>query len=393
MKHVCIIGLGYIGLPTAIILASEGFRVTGVDIRQDLVERLNKGELTIHESGLPERFAKARADGLLQVGTAAVEADIYLIVVPTPFYEESHKPNLEYVDAATRSIAPHVRPGAMVILESTSPVGTTENIARTLADHGIDVSAIDIAHCPERVIPGALVHEFLHNDRIIGGLTTRATDRAADFYGAVVKGKILKTTARAAELTKLAENTYRDVNIALANELSILCHDQDIDVHEVIRLANHHPRVNIHQPGCGVGGHCIAVDPWFIVASDPAQTPLIRRARERNLEKTEWCIERIREKAAALPGTPRIALFGLAYKPDIDDMRESPALYIAHRLADAGLDIVCVEPHVAEIEGLTLVPRDKAMAQAALIVRLVKHSTFNDIDWGGNIPPALDFCG
>lgn len=390
MTKVCTIGLGYIGLPTSVILASEGYEVIGVDIREDVVNNLNKGVLEIEEPGLQERFDKAFEQNLIHAQTQPCEADIYLVVVPTPFRGDTHQPNLDYVEAATRSIAPFVQNGNLVILESTSPVGTTEKLRDILDEEGVDTENIFFAHCPERVIPGNLVYEFFNNDRIVGGLTPKATEKAVNFYRAFVRGEVLETDAKSAELAKLAENTYRDVNIALANELSIICDEAKMDIWEVIRLANRHPRVNLHQPGCGVGGHCIAVDPWFIVASNQKEATLIKRSRERNMEKTQWCIEQI--KSLAPTKKEKIAIFGLSYKPDIDDLRESPALEIAQTLSQQQYDVVAVEPHIVNLENLQLVSKNEALKSADVHVQLVSHSDFKDITWSHTGKPYLNFC-
>jgi UDP-N-acetyl-D-mannosaminuronic acid dehydrogenase len=329
IKTICVLGLGYIGLPTAALLASNGYEVVGVDLSRDAVETINKGQIHIVEPDLDAFVRSAVAAGNLKAFTAPQAADIFIICVPTPFHEGegNPQPNIDYVLAATVSIAAFVRPGNLVILESTSPVGTTEKMSAVLADSGIDVSKISIAYCPERVLPGKIMTELVENDRVVGGLTTEATALVADFYKTFVRGEVLETDSRTAEMCKLTENSFRDVNIAFANELSMICAKEGIDIWNLIKLANRHPRVNILQPGAGVGGHCIAVDPWFIVARDPENARLIRSAREVNNSKTTWTIDQIKvatsNASARIGRKPRVACLGLAFKPDIDDLRES----------------------------------------------------------------------
>jgi UDP-N-acetyl-D-mannosaminuronic acid dehydrogenase len=324
-----------------------------------------------------------------------------MICVPTPFHEGSGipQPNIDYVMAAARGIAPHVKPGDLVILESTSPVGTTRKMAEVLREAGVDVDRVHMAYCPERVLPGKIMTELVENDRVVGGLTSAATQAVSIFYRGFVKGEVLETDAASAEMCKLTENSYRDVNIAFANELSMLCANAGIDVWELIRLANRHPRVSILQPGAGVGGHCIAVDPWFIVAKDPENARLIRTAREVNNDKTTWVIERIKIAVAdamvSKGHKPKIACLGLAFKPDIDDLRESPALQIALNLQGQGYDVVAVEPNIEEHESLQLWTLERAIEVVDIIVVLVKHKSF--LEPGVKIVlrqrNALDYCG
>ena len=296
VKDICVVGLGYIGLPTAALLANNGYKVHVVDVIQATVDTINQGKIHIVEPGLEDFVKKAVDNGKLKADTRPTKADVFIIAVPTPF-REGIVPNLDYVISACKSIAPFVKSGDIVVLESTSPVGTTEKIGEILKDSGVNISEIFIAHCPERVLPGKILHELVQNDRIVGGLTLEATKKTADFYKTFVKGEILQTDARTAEMAKLTENSFRDVNIAFANELSILCDKFGINVWELISLANRHPRVNILSPGCGVGGHCIAVDPWFIVHAGGNDAKLIKTAREVNNYKMQWVVEKIKNAA------------------------------------------------------------------------------------------------
>lgn len=390
ISTICIIGLGYIGLPTAAVFADKGIKVVGVDIDPSIVESINEGRPHIVEPDLDVLLRKVVNAGQLRAQLEPVEADAYILAVPTPF-KDGHQPDLTYVEAATRSIAPHIPAGALVILESTSPVGTTEQISRWLADlrpdlkfpHDTGESAdIYIAHCPERVLPGNILREVVDNDRVIGGITPRCTQRAQSLYSVFVTGEIRPTTAATAELAKLAENSFRDVNIAFANELSTICQGLNINVWELIALANLHPRVNILRPGPGVGGHCIAVDPWFIVAADPVNSRLIKTARQVNDEKPSQVVAEVR-KVAAKRSNARIACLGLSYKADVDDLRESPAVRIVEDICAAGIgDIMVVEPHIdtlppgLEAAGAKLVGIDEAMAVADVVVLLVDHQAF-----------------
>ena len=326
-KTICIMGLGYIGLPTAALLANRGYKVHGVDIVQSTVDTINQGKIHIVEPGLAAFVSSATKSESLIADIKPTEADIFIIAVPTPFHE-GHIPNIDYVIAATESIAPYVKEGNIVILESTSPVGTTEKVAEVLEATGVDIKKVFVAHCPERVLPGRIMIELVENDRIVGGITPEATKATVAFYKTFVEGKVLETDAKTAEMAKLTENSFRDTNIAFANELSILCDKFGIDVWELIALANRHPRVNILQPGAGVGGHCIAVDPWFIVSETPEQAQLIHTARLVNDGKPQWVLDKIIAKAERFK-KPVIGCLGLAFKANIDDLRESPALNIA----------------------------------------------------------------
>lgn len=392
IKKVCVIGLGYIGLPTAALLANRGYDIHGVDLDQRAVGIINRGEIHIVEPELDTFVKSAVTTGKLKADIKPAEADVFIIAVPTPFHE-GFVPNIDYVCAATLSIVPYIRPGNIIILESTSPVGTTDMVAGLLGDNGIDLSGIHIAHCPERVLPGKIMKELVENDRIVGGTTEAATKITADFYRDFVQGEVLETDAKTAEMAKLTENSYRDTNIAFANELSILCDKFDINVWELIRLANRHPRVNILQPGAGVGGHCIAVDPWFIVHKGGKDAKMIRTAREVNTYKTEWTIEKIKNAALEFEkkkgGKAKVACMGLAFKPDIDDLRESPALYIAKRLVNEGMDVLAVEPNIKSYAGLNLVNYQDAVTAADIVVFLVAHKEFK----GLKVADKLDFCG
>lgn len=400
-KTVCVVGLGYIGLPTAALLASNGYSVLGTDLSQHAVETINQGNIHIVEPDLDAFVRSAVTAGRLKAFTTPQKGDIYMICVPTPFHEGEGipQPNLDYVLSASRSISGFVKAGDLVILESTSPVGTTEMIAKVLSDAGVDVSKVHIAYCPERVLPGKIMTELVENDRVVGGLTPEATQLVGDFYRTFVRGGVLGTDAKTAEMCKLTENSFRDVNIAFANELSLICAKEGINVWNLIQLANRHPRVNILQPGAGVGGHCIAVDPWFIVARDPGNAQLIRTAREVNNHKTVWAIDQIKiavaDASARTGRKPKVACLGLAFKPDIDDLRESPALHIAETLKYQGYDVIAVEPNIKSHDQFELVTFDEALQSADVFAVLVKHRQFL-------LPmakqqlvnlKALDFCG
>jgi UDP-N-acetyl-D-mannosaminuronic acid dehydrogenase len=401
VSSVCVVGLGYIGLPTAALLANRGYQVHGVDIRAHVVETVNRGEVHIVEPDLESFVRSAAKNGRLRAFDAPQRADVYIICVPTPFKkgEGDPQPDLDHVIAAGRAIAPLIKPGDMVILESTSPVGTTEQVAAEIAQSGVDMAQVHVAYCPERVLPGRIMIELTENARIVGGLTPDAATAVADFYRTFVEGDVLETDARTAEMCKLVENSYRDVNIAYANELSLLCADLDIDVWSLIQLANRHPRVDILQPSVGVGGHCIAVDPWFIVARNPEQAKLIRTARIVNTGKCHWVVDQIAGRAqaeAARLGRPvTVACLGLAFKPNIDDLRESPAFDVVKALLAKNVNVLAVEPNVAECSGVPLADLSTALDRADLVAVLVKHREFH-------LPAvierlrelnAMDFCG
>ena len=385
MTSLCVLGLGYIGLPTASIFATKGCKVVGVDISASVVETINSGRIHIQEPDLDVLVRAAVQSGNLRASTKPAPADVFILAVPTPFSvapDGARIPDLSFVEAATRSLAPVVAAGNLVILESTSPVGTTEKVKvwleSELAKLGRKVEGVLYAHCPERILPGQMLKELVSNDRICGGLTPAASEKARDLYATFCTAQIFLADARTAELAKLTENAYRDVNIAFANELSLVCDRLGVDVWELIRLANRHPRVKILQPGPGVGGHCIAVDPWFIVDAAPAEARLMRTAREVNDSKPHHVVSQVR--AAAGPGAV-VACLGLAFKANIDDLRESPSVEIAGLLADAGLKVLAVEPHVAELpkslQGRAeLVPLDAALARATVVVLLVDHRAF-----------------
>lgn len=391
-KKICVIGLGYIGLPTAALLANRGYSVHGVDVVQSTVDTINRGEIHIVEPELDTFVQSAVKSGKLKASLKPDVADVFIIAVPTPFHE-GYVPNVDYVVSATKAIAPYMQEGNIVILESTSPVGTTELVEDTLKESGVDTSKLHIAHCPERVLPGHIMRELVENDRIVGGITPEATQKTVEFYETFVSGAVLSTDARTAEMAKLTENSFRDTNIAFANELSMLCDKFDINVWELISLANRHPRVNILQPGAGVGGHCIAVDPWFIVHAGGETAKMIRTAREVNNYKTEWAIEKIKNAALTFEAQngrkAKVACMGLAFKPDIDDLRESPALYIARRLKADGLDILAVEPNIKVHKEFEIVDYKQAIEQADIVTFLVAHKEFKKLE----IETDLDFCG
>lgn len=391
-KKVCVIGLGYIGLPTAALLANRGYEVHGVDIVQSTVDTINRGEIHIIEPELDTFVRSAVNSGKLKASLVPDNADVFIIAVPTPFHD-GYVPNIDYVVSATKAISSYIKDENIVILESTSPVGTTELVERTLKEGNVNTNKLYIAHCPERVLPGHIMRELVENDRIVGGLTRESTLKAVDFYKTFVSGEVLSTDAKTAEMAKLTENSFRDTNIAFANELSMLCDKFDINVWELISLANRHPRVNILQPGAGVGGHCIAVDPWFIVHAGGETAKMIKTAREVNTYKTEWAIEKIKNTAFKFESQngrkAKIACMGLAFKPDIDDLRESPALYIARRLKAEGLEIFAVEPNIKSHKEFEIVNYKEAIKKADIVTFLVAHKEFRNLD----IKTNLDFCG
>ncbi len=398
-EKVCVIGLGYVGLPTAASLARRGVSVLGVDTNEKTVALINKGKVHIVEPDLDILVTGAVATGKLAAATRPHSADAFIIAVPTPLTEE-HKPNLSHLKAATEELAPVLKAGDLIVIESTSPVGTTEAVAEWLAGRRPDLAfphreddttGVDIAYSPERVLPGRVITELVRNDRVIGGLNRRSAERAAELYRIFVDGHCHLTTARTAELVKLAENSYRDVNIAFANELSVVCEGLGVDVWEVVDLANRHPRVGILRPGPGVGGHCIAVDPWFIVDSAPGATPLIEAARRVNEAMPLHVVNAVRKAAAGLEA-PRVACLGLAYKADIDDLRMSPAVRVVEALAkemagERDAEVLVVEPHIEAlpdelegIPGLSLVPLDEAIERADVVVLLTDHRSFKALD-------------
>lgn len=392
--RLCVVGLGYIGLPTAAVFAENGVEVLGVDVNPAAVDSINKGRPHISEPELDVLLRKVVNAGALRASLTPEAADAFIIAVPTPF-KDGFEPDLSYIEAAAKAIAPVLAAGNLVILESTSPIGATEQLSRWLAaarpdlsfphDKG-ELSDIRVAHCPERVLPGQILREVVENDRVIGGVTRKCAQAAMTLYRVFVKGNIHLTNARTAEMAKLTENAYRDVNIAFANELSVICDKQRINVWELIRLANLHPRVKILQPGPGVGGHCIAVDPWFIVAADPANSRLIRMAREVNNSKPHFVVEKVKAHAAALRA-PIIACLGLSYKANVHDLRESPAIEIVTELAKQKVgELLVVEPHInalpkdlSELD-LKLSDFDQAVDRANILLLLVDHLSFLNID-------------
>src|SRR5690554_783057 len=393
---VVMMGLGYIGLPTAALIASKKIQVTGIDISQQVVDTINEGKIHIVEPDLDGLVHYVVKNGFLKASTKAVEADVYLIAVPTPF-KESYIPDLSYIESAVRNLIPTLKKGALVILESTSPVGTTHKVRdMILAERPELEGEIYIAYCPERVLPGNVIYELEQNDRAIGGIDEASTEKAVEFYKYFVKGELHKTNSQTAEMCKLVENSSRDVQIAFANELSIICDRANINVWELIRLANKHPRVNILQPGTGVGGHCIAVDPWFIVSEFPQESKIIRSAREINNFKTEWAIEKVKNAALQFKiengRDAVIACMGLAFKPNIDDLRESPALHVADQLSTDGFNVLFVEPNLREHSVYELTSLSDAKKKCDIMVFLVAHNEFKSLN--GEIDmQVLDFCG
>lgn len=389
IERVAVVGLGYIGLPTAAILATNGIEVVGVDVNQNTVNAVNAGQVPFVEPDLAVHVSGAVSQGNLSASTSTPKADAYIVAVPTPF-KADRSADLSYIEAAARGIAPQLEGGELLILESTSPPGATEHMARFILDLRPDLSldgsgskpAVLVAHCPERVLPGRVMIELVTNDRIVGGMTAEAAEKAKHLYAVFCQGEILTTDAVTAEMAKLVENSYRDVNIAFANELSVISDKLGIDVWELIRLANHHPRVNILQPGPGVGGHCIAVDPWFIVAAAPEESRLIRTAREVNDSKPEWVFRKVVAALENLPTTAEVSILGLAFKANIDDLRESPAIEIAAHLSEALKDrrINVAEPHVEELpkqlagrSNVELVSIEESIQRSDVVVVLVDH--------------------
>lgn len=395
----CFMGLGYIGLPTAIIAAKEGcIDIIGVDINPSVVEQTNAGHLHIIEPGMEQMLQQVVKDGKLRAATIPDVADAYFIVVPTPF-KGNHEPDVSYVEAATRTVIPLLKQGDLFVIESTSPVGTTEQMAELIFEKRPELRGkIYIAYCPERVLPGNVIYELVHNDRVIGGIDEPSTKKAQEFYSRFVKGTLHPTNARTAEMCKLTENSSRDVQIAFANELSIICDKADINVWDLINLANKHPRVNILQPGCGVGGHCIAVDPYFITSEFPAESKLIADAREINNYKAFWCAEKIKNAMLEFElkqnRKPVVAMMGLAFKPDIDDLRESPAEQIVSKVLQSGnnADILVVEPNVKSHKVFKLTEYREAYDKADIVVFLTAHKPFKNLMWRDD-KFILDFCG
>lgn len=394
----CFMGLGYIGLPTAIIAAENGIEVIGVDINPQVVEMTNKGEIHIVEPGLQELCQQVVASGHLKASVEPEVSDVYLIVVPTPF-KGNHEPDISYVETATRSVIPLLKKGDLFVIESTSPVGTTEKMTQLIFSLRPELKDnIFIAYCPERVLPGNVIYELVHNDRVIGGIDEESTEAAVGFYSRFVKGTLHKTNSKTAEMCKLTENSSRDVQIAFANELSLICDKAGINVWKLIELANKHPRVNILQPGAGVGGHCIAVDPYFITAEFPYESQLIAKAREINNYKAFWCAEKIEKEMLKFElqhhRKPVVAMMGLAFKPNIDDLRESPAKYITTKVMQShnNADILVVEPNVKEHKVFKLTDYKVAYEKADIIVFMVAHKEFKELPHTDD-KIILDFCG
>jgi len=395
---VCFIGLGYIGLPTAIIAAKHGVTVTGVDINPKVVEMTNQGHLHIVEPGMEEMLQDVVKSGRLKASLTPEESDAYLIVVPTPF-KGNHEPDISYVEAATRSVLPYLKKGDLYVIESTSPVGTTEKMRDLIFSERPELKdKIYIAYCPERVLPGNVIYELVHNDRVIGGINEASTEKAIEFYSQFVQGTLHKTNSKTAEMCKLTENSSRDVQIAFANELSLICDKAGINVWELISLANKHPRVNILQPGCGVGGHCIAVDPYFITADFPVESQLIGKAREINNYKAFWCAEKVQNAMLkfelAHHRKPCVAMMGLAFKPNIDDLRESPAKYITTKVMQScnNADILVVEPNITSHNVFKLTDYREAYDRADIVVFLTAHDPFKTLPYRTD-KVILDFCG
>lgn len=394
----CFMGLGYIGLPTAIISSQHGIRVCGVDIKPEVVEKTNRGELHIVEPGLQDLLKQAVDSKSLVASTTPVESDVYLIVVPTPF-KAKHKPDISYVESATKTVIPFLKEGDLYIIESTSPVGTTEKMAEIIFSVRPELKdRIHIAYCPERVLPGNVIFELVNNDRVIGGIDEASADAAAEFYGKFVTGQLHKTNCRTAEMCKLVENSSRDVQIAFANELSMICEKAGINVWELISLANKHPRVNILQPGCGVGGHCIAVDPYFISSAFPEEARIIAQARRINNYKSDWCVEKAKNAILTFElktgRKPQVALMGLAFKPNIDDLRESPAMRIASEILGefADIDFHVAEPNIESHKDFKIEGYQASYDAADIVLYLTAHKEFFTLPNDGT-KEILDFCG
>ena len=394
----CFMGLGYIGLPTAIIAAKHGIEVIGVDINPQVVEMTNAGYLHIVEPGMEEMLQEVIRSGNFHASITPETSDAYFIVVPTPF-KGNHKPDTSFVESATRMIIPFLKEGDLFVIESTSPVGTTEKMAEIIfEERPVLKGKIHISYCPERVLPGNVIYELVHNDRVIGGIDESSTQKAMQFYSLFVKGTLHATNSRTAEMCKLTENSCRDSQIAFANELSIICDKAGIDVWELIQLANKHPRVNILQPGCGVGGHCIAVDPYFISSEFPEEAKMIAMARQVNNYKADWCAEKVQNAMLRFEienkRKPTVAMMGLAFKPNIDDLRESPAKYIVNKVMQScnNADILVVEPNIKEHKIFKLTDYRTAFEKADIVVYLTAHSQFKELHRDAD-KQILDFCG
>ena len=394
----CFMGLGYIGLPTSIIAAKHGVQVLGVDINPKVVDMTNQGRLHIIEPGLEDMLQEVVAAGTFRAALRPEESDAYFMVVPTPF-KGNHEPDISYVEAATKAVLPLLKEGDLYVIESTSPVGTTEKMRDLIYAERPELEGkIYIAYCPERVLPGNVIYELVHNDRVIGGIDEASTDKAIEFYSQFVTGKLHKTNSKTAEMCKLTENSSRDVQIAFANELSLICDKAGINVWELIELANKHPRVTILQPGCGVGGHCIAVDPYFITSDFPMESKIISAAREINNYKSFWCAEKIQNEMLRFElehhRKPWVALMGLAFKPNIDDLRESPAKSIVNKVMQGSnnAQILVVEPNVPEHNVFKLTGYKEAYEKADIVAFLVNHREFAQLDYRDDVK-VMDFCG
>ena len=395
--EVVMVGLGYIGLPTAALIAQNKTAVHGVDINPNVVNTINEGKIHIAEPDLGSAVSQAVCDGYLIADTKPISAKTYLIVVPTPF-KAKNEPDISFVEAATKSIIPFLKEDDLYIIESTSPIGTTVKMVNLIYEARPELKGkLNAAYCPERVLPGNVMYELVHNDRVIGGIDEKSTTKAIDFYKQFIKGELHETNARTAEMCKLVENSSRDVQIAFANELSLICDKADINVWELIKLANKHPRVNILQPGCGVGGHCIAVDPYFIVADYPMESKIIGTAREINNYKSFWCAEKVQTAKLEFElihgRKPSIAIMGLAFKPNIDDLRESPAKYIAQKVLQNSNneEYYIVEPNIESHKIFKLTNFKTAADKADIVVLLVAHNEFKDLELPNKV--VLDFCG
>ena len=395
---LCILGLGYIGLPTSIIAAKHGVKVVGVDINPQVVEMTNQGRLHIIEPGMKEMLLEVVNNGCLHANHTPEISDAYFIVVPTPF-KGDHEPDISYVESATRMVLPLLKQGDLYVIESTSPVGTTNKMAELIFTERPELKdKIFIAYCPERVLPGNVIYELIHNDRVIGGLDEASTKKAQEFYSLFVQGTLHPTDCKTAEMCKLTENSCRDMQIAFANELSIICEKAGINVWELISLANKHPRVNILQPGCGVGGHCIAVDPYFISSEFPKEARMIAMAREVNNSKADWCAEKVQNAMLRFEldnkCKPVVAMMGLAFKPNIDDLRESPAKYIVTKVMQKcnNASIMVVEPNITEHKIFKLTDYREAYNKADIVVFLTAHTQFKELKWRDD-KVILDFCG
>lgn len=394
----CFIGLGYIGLPTSIIAARNGIETVGIDINPNVVEKVNSAELHIVEPGLGFLLRDVIESGRLRAMLRPEISDAYFIVVPTPF-KGNYEPDTSFVEAATRSVIPFLKEGDLFVIESTSPVGTTERMAEMIFAERPELKGkVYIAYCPERVLPGNVIYELVHNDRVIGGIDEVSTQKAKEFYGNFVEGQLFGTNARTAEMCKIVENSFRDVQIAFANELSLICDKAGINVWELIDLANRHPRVNILRPGCGVGGHCIAVDPYFIISAYPKDAKLMSQARETNNFKAEWCAEKIISAMLRFEiqykRKPVVAMMGIAFKPDIDDLRESPSKHIIYKVmqSESNARILVVEPNVTEHNVFKLTPYETAYNEADIIAFLTAHTPFRSLPWRDD-KVIMDFCG